>query len=142
MQTKPYHPHFHNQLFGGFDQYSVLGAMMAPAINGSVYTYELAPCFTLMEYEVYDLFKKILGWQSVDGIFTPGGSFANFMAITTSRYAAKPSSKAKGNGSQHLKIFTSETSHYSMKKGAHFCGIGEENVVYVKADENGRMIPS
>ena len=38
-QTKPYHPHFHNQLFGGFDQYSVLGAMIAPAINGSVYTY-------------------------------------------------------------------------------------------------------
>lgn len=28
-----------------------------------------------------------------------------------------------------------------MKKGAHFCGIGEENVIYVKADMSGRMIP-
>lgn len=38
-QVKPYHPHFHNQLFGGFDQYSYIGAVMAPTINGSVYTY-------------------------------------------------------------------------------------------------------
>ena len=80
---------------------------MTPAINGSVYTYELAPCFTLMEFEVYDLMKDLLQWRDLDGIFTPGGSFANFMAITTSRYAVKPSSKAKGNGSQPLKIFTS-----------------------------------
>ena len=86
--------------------------------------------------------KGLLKWKDLDGIFTPGGSFANFMAITTSRYAVKPSSKAKGNGAQPLKIFTSETSHYSMKKGAHFCGIGEENLVYVKADHSGRMIPS
>lgn len=27
-------------------------------------------------------------------------------------------------GSKPLKIFTSETSHYSMKKGANMCGIG------------------
>jgi glutamate/tyrosine decarboxylase-like PLP-dependent enzyme len=46
------------------------------------------------------------------------------MAITSSRYSVRPSSKSKGNGTQPLKIFTSETSHYSMKKGAHFTGIG------------------
>jgi glutamate/tyrosine decarboxylase-like PLP-dependent enzyme len=40
-----------------------------------------------------------------------------------------------------MKIFTSETSHYSMKKGANLCGIGEDNVIYVKADKCGRMIP-
>jgi len=28
-----------------------------------------------------------------------------------------------------------------MKKGAHFCGIGEDNLVYVKADPCGKMIP-
>jgi len=37
--VKPYHPHFHNQLFGGFDQNSLVGAMLAPCINGSVFTY-------------------------------------------------------------------------------------------------------
>jgi glutamate/tyrosine decarboxylase-like PLP-dependent enzyme len=30
--------------------------------------------------------KDLLGWDCIDGVFTPGGSFANFMAITTSRF--------------------------------------------------------
>ena len=52
-QTKPYHPLFFNQLFGGFDENSIMGAMMSPCINGSMYTYEMAPCFSLMEREIF-----------------------------------------------------------------------------------------
>ena len=29
-----------------------------------------------------------------------------------------------------------------MKKGANMCGIGSDNVVYVKTDDSRRMIPS
>ena len=116
--------------------------MIAPMINGSVYTYELAPCFTLMETECYEMFRQLLNWKAVDGIFTPGGSFANFMAISTARYNQNPKSKIKGNGTRPMKVLTSETSHYSMKKGVHFCGIGEENLIYVRADKSGRMIAS
>ena len=61
-QVKPYHPHFHNKLFGGFDEYSYVGAVMAPSINGNLYTYEIAPCFTLMEASVYEHMRKIIGW--------------------------------------------------------------------------------
>lgn len=61
-QVKPYHPHFHNQLFGGFDQYSYIGAVMAPSINGSVFTYEVSPCYTLMENSLYEHMRKIVGW--------------------------------------------------------------------------------
>lgn len=28
-----------------------------------------------------------------------------------------------------------------MKKGANLCGLGEDNVIYVKADNCGRIIP-
>ena len=41
-----------------------------------------------------------------------------------------------------MKIMTSEVSHYSMKKGANLCGIGTDNLVYVKTDQSGRMIPA
>jgi glutamate/tyrosine decarboxylase-like PLP-dependent enzyme len=41
----------------------------------------------------------------------------------------------------NLKIFTSEVCHYSMYKGAILCGIGSNNLIYVKTDENRRMIP-
>lgn len=39
LSVKPYHPHFHNTLFGGFDQYAISGAMLTPFVNGSMYTY-------------------------------------------------------------------------------------------------------
>jgi glutamate/tyrosine decarboxylase-like PLP-dependent enzyme len=81
-----------------------------------------------------------MNWKHVDGIFTPGGSFANFMAITTSRYNLNPQTKRQGNSNHPLKILTSETSHYSMKKGANFCGIGEDNVIQIKTDSCGRML--
>ena len=74
---------------------------------------------------------------------TPGGSFANFMAVHLSRTWLHPDFNKKGlYGCKPMKIMTSEVSHYSMKKGANMCGIGSDNIVYIKTDENRRMIPS
>lgn len=140
-QTKPYHPHFHNQLFGGFNEFSFLGAMMTPAINGSIFTYELAPCFTLMEMELFEHMRKQIGWDQIDGTMCPGGSFANFMGLHLSRHKIHPEFNKTGMHG-NLKIFTSEVCHYSMFKGAILCGIGSNNLIYVKTDENSRMIPS
>lgn len=38
-----------------------------------------------------------------------------------------------------LVLFTSELAHYSTKKMAVFMGIGSENCILVKVDENGKM---
>lgn len=50
----------------------------------------MASCFTLMEKEVYEHFRKVLEWDVVDGIMAPGGSFGNFIAIHTARFHAFP----------------------------------------------------
>jgi sulfinoalanine decarboxylase len=116
---------------------------MAQTINGSIYTYEVAPCYTLMENSLYEHMRKILGWEAVDGTMTPGGSFANFMAIHLARHRIHPEFTKKGiYGCKPMKVITSEVSHYSMKKGVNLCGIGTDNIIYVKVDENRRMIPS
>ena len=142
-QAKPYHPHFHNQLFGGFDQYSFAGALAIPAINGSIYTYEMAPCFTLMENSIWEHMRKVIGWEEIDGTMTPGGSFANFYAIHQARFREFPDVVKKGMiGLPPLKIFSSDCSHYSLRKGANLTGIGIDNVVKVPTDSVGRMIPA
>ena len=83
-----------------------------------------------------------MGWKHIDATMTPGGSFANFMAIHISRHRLHPDFSKKGlYGCKPMKIMTSEVSHYSMKKGANLCGVGTDNLVYVKTDESGRMIP-
>lgn len=107
-QTKPYHPHFHNQLFGGFDEYSYIGAFITPSINGSIYTYEVAPCFTLMEEYIFEHMRKVVGWPSIDATMAPGGSFANFLAIHLSRNRLHPEFNLKGMyNCKPMKIFTS-----------------------------------
>ena len=142
-QTKPYHPHFHNQVFGGFDQSSFLGAVSIPAINGSVYTYEMAPVFTLMENATWEYMRKCVGWEEIDGTMTPGGSIANFYSIHMAKNHAFPDINKKGLfGFPTMKMFSSDVSHYSLKKGANITGVGIDNVVPVPTDAESRMIPA
>ena len=102
----------------------------------------MASCFTLMEKEVYQHFRKVLEWHVVDGIMAPGGSFGNVIAIHTARFHAFPQVKEKGI--QHLpplKIMVSEVGHYILKKGVNLAGMGTDCLVNVKTDKIGRMCP-
>ncbi len=66
---------------------------------------------------------------------TPGGSFANYMGIHIARYKLHPEISKKGYyGMKTMIVFTSQVSHYSVKKGVNFCGMGTDNIVYVKSD--------
>jgi len=101
-------------------------------MNGSMYTYEIAPVFTLMENEVFDNFRKKLGWKIADGLMTPGGSFGNILAIQVARHKAFPEVKEKGiRDLPPLKIMVANNAHYSMKKGAFLCGLGSESLVLI-----------
>uniref|UniRef100_A0AAR2ISF8 Cysteine sulfinic acid decarboxylase n=1 Tax=Pygocentrus nattereri TaxID=42514 RepID=A0AAR2ISF8_PYGNA len=106
------------------------------------YTYEVAPVFVLMEDVVLRKLRSLVGWSEGDGIFCPGGSVSNMYAMNVARYWAFPQVKTQGLWTvPRLAVFTSQESHYSMKKSAAFLGIGTENVYHVKVDESGRMIP-
>lgn len=60
--------------------------------------------------------------------------------IVLARYRALPDIKTKGCfGRKQLVAFTSEESHYSFKKAAHWIGIGSDNLIAVKTDANGCM---
>ncbi|KAJ8278098.1 hypothetical protein GJAV_G00083800 [Gymnothorax javanicus] len=64
-------------------------------------------------------------------------------AMLLARFKMFPEVKEKGMSSvPRLAAFTSEHSHFSIKKGAAALGIGTDSVICVKADERGKMIPS
>lgn len=84
----------------------------------------------------------MIGPQWCDGIFCPGGSFGNGTAINLARFNRLPEVKSKGNAIlPKIKIFTSEECHYSIHKFAALLGIGEENVISIKTNEVGEIIP-
>lgn len=93
--VKTGHPYFVNQLFSCVDPYGFAGQVITDALNPSVYTYEVSPCFILMEEVVLKEMRKIVGWPNGDGdgIFCPGGSAANGYSISCARYRACPDIK-------------------------------------------------
>ncbi|XP_069120622.1 cysteine sulfinic acid decarboxylase-like [Argopecten irradians] len=138
--VKTGHPLFFNQLYGGMDQYTMGGAWLTDALNTSMFTYEVAPVFSVMEKYVVNKMLGIAGFSSGDGIFSPGGSVSNMYGLNLARCMRFPEVKMDGMSSvPPLRILASEQAHFSVKKGAAFLGFGMKNVVLVKCDSKGRM---
>ncbi|XP_010764534.1 acidic amino acid decarboxylase GADL1-like, partial [Notothenia coriiceps] len=133
---KTSHPRFFNQLFAGVDYHALAGRFLSEALNTNLYTYEVAPVFVLIETEVLRSLRQLVGWTEGDGIFCPGGSTSNMFAMNIARYRLFPEVKSQGLWAvPRLTIFTSAESHYSVKKGAAYLGIGTDNIIVVKVDE-------
>jgi len=144
LSVKTCHPYFFNQLYHGADEYGVAGSWLSDALNTNIHTFEVAPAFIIIEHHVLGYIRKLFGWgEEGDGIFSPGGSMSNMYGMMLARHFKFPELKTKGLfGHPPLVAFTSEESHYSIVKGANWLGMGVNNVVKVKTDEGGRMIPA
>ena len=90
------HPRFYNQLFSGVDEIGMMGLFLTAVTNTSMYTFEMAPVFSLMEGEVLSKMRELIGWQSGDGIFAPGGSISNLYGLLLARFQQFPETKSKG----------------------------------------------
>ncbi|XP_029930608.1 glutamate decarboxylase 1 [Myripristis murdjan] len=142
--VKTAHPRFFNQLSSGLDLIGLAGEWLTSTANTNMFTYEVSPVFILMEEILLRKMQSIVGWSEDegDGIFCPGGTISNLYSILVARYHFYPEVKTKGMAAlPQLVLFTSEHGHYSVKKSAAVLGIGSENVVVVKCDERGKMIP-
>ena len=136
------HPLFFNQLFAGTHPYSLAGEFISTTQNGSMFTYEIAPVYSIMEREICLKLASFIGWSDTDSILAPGGSLCNLYGLICARHKAFPKIKTAGSRNlPNMVILTSEHSHYSIGKFSIIMGIGTDNVVKVECDEDGRMCP-
>ena len=134
---------FMNQLYSGFNFPAFIGEIFTALANTSMYTYEVAPVATTIETEMIRLMNSYAGYTDGDGIFVTGGSNANLMAMFSARNKTVPESRFEGyNNTLKLKAFVNEQAHYSFEIAANVLGIGANNVIKVKSDTFGKMIPS
>ncbi|MFT4524008.1 MAG: sulfinoalanine decarboxylase [Granulosicoccus sp.] len=132
---------FFNQLFGGRQGKAVLGDLLAVMLNNSMYTYKVAGPQVGIEQEIIRQCCNLVGYgPQSNGTFPTGGSMSNYMAVIMARDAKDPECRTAGM-TKPLVIYTSKESHYSNAKNASFAGIGKNNIRYIQADSNGRMIP-
>ncbi len=134
---------FLNQLYQGFNFPAFIGEVFTVLANTSMYTYEVAPVATMIETGMIRLMNSYAGYADGDGIFLSGGSNANLVAMFSARNRIFPEGRFHGfDCKQKLKAFVNEQAHYSLETAANVLGIGAKNVIKVKADHLGRMIPS
>uniref|UniRef100_A0A4W3ICS1 Glutamate decarboxylase 1 n=1 Tax=Callorhinchus milii TaxID=7868 RepID=A0A4W3ICS1_CALMI len=139
------HPRFFNQLSSGLDIIGLAGEWLTSTANTNMFTYEIAPVFVLMEQITLKKMREMIGWQNGDGdgIFSPGGAISNMYGIMAARYKYFPDVKVKGmSAAPKLILFTSEHSHYSIKKAGAALGFGTDNVILLKCDKRGKVMPS
>ena len=140
--VKTGHGYFSNQLFGGMNLPAFLGDLITSLSNTSMYTYEVAPIATLMEIELIKKMNSFVGFEVGSGQFVTGGSNANLVALLCARNKVNPKVKNFGlHIEKPLTMFVSDQSHYSFLKAANVLGIGMNNVVKVKTDNHGAIIP-
>uniref|UniRef100_A0A8C3HQD0 Glutamate decarboxylase 2 n=1 Tax=Chrysemys picta bellii TaxID=8478 RepID=A0A8C3HQD0_CHRPI len=139
------HPRYFNQLSTGLDMVGLAADWLTSTANTNMFTYEIAPVFVLLEYVTLRKMREMIGWPGGcgDGIFSPGGAISNMYAMLIARFKMFPEVKEKGMAAiPRLVAFTSEHSHFSVKKGAAALGIGTDSVILIRCDERGKIIPS
>lgn len=133
---------FLNQLFSGFNFPAFIGEVFTTLANTSMYTYEVAPVATLIEVEMIKLMRSYAGFDKGDGIFLTGGSNANLVAMFSARNQVFPEGRLQGYDKElKLTAFVNQHAHYSFGTAANVLGIGTKNVIKVKADKEGKLIP-
>ena len=136
------HSQFANQLFSGFNLPAFAGDVCASLANTTMATFEAAPVATIIEETLVRKMCKLMGFDDGEGIFVSGGSQANMIATLCARNSMLPQVKRGGlSKNRKLVMFVSDQSHYSFCNAANILGIGSKNVMKVKSDSYGRMIP-
>ena len=136
------HPRFLNQLYGGIDPAGILGEWITAVTNTSMYTYEAAPVGTVIEIALLERLNRLAGFRAGEGIFAPGGSIANLMAVLAARHRAFPAVKHAGiSPAGRPVLFLSAEAHYSTPRAASVAGLGTAAAIAVPTDVVGRMVP-
>lgn len=140
-----HHPHYVAHLNCPIVIPAILAELVLSSINSSVDTWDQSAGATLIEQKLLDWTAARIGFdERADGIFTSGGTQSNLMAMLLARdHCAGLDHDVKTRGLpddyRKLRVFTSETSHFSVQKAAAILGLGYDAVVQVSCDRYFRM---
>ena len=120
---------------------SLVGDLVAAALNNNMLSVEMSPLFSRLEPLLLRQFAQMFGLgDRAGGILLSGGSLSNLQALAVARNAIL-SVKEKGIaglGKQPV-ILAAEAAHTSLEKAAMVLGLGTSGVVRVATNENAQM---
>ncbi len=130
---------FFNLLVGGEILPAVMAEMLTAVLNNTMHTYKSAGIHILIEQEVIKFFLKKVGYTNGDGIFGPGWSLTNMIALVLARNEKISSIKKSGIAGKKLVWYTSDQAHYSTEKFISVTGLGKDAIRILPTDNKGKM---
>ena len=130
---------------------ALVGEAVLSAVNSSMDTWDQSAGATMIERRLVEWAAERLQLGSAaDGVFTSGGSQSNFQALLIARNHAVAALRQDPDAAglrlpallDRLRIFTSEDSHFSIRKSASMLGLGFDAVVPVRCGTDHRMDPA
>ncbi|MGH1563270.1 pyridoxal phosphate-dependent decarboxylase family protein [Mumia sp. DW29H23] len=125
---------------------AVAAEAVLAAVNTSVDTYDQSTIGTFMERRLVAWTAGRIGFAHGDGIFTSGGTQSNLHALFLAREHALavhgtgvPTGAERSALQQRMLVVATESSHFSVQKSALLLGLGQDAVVAVPTDADGRM---
>jgi glutamate/tyrosine decarboxylase-like PLP-dependent enzyme len=148
----------------------MLSDYVLSATNTNVHAYGTSPFYATVEVTVLAAMRAVMGLpEQGDGIFCPGGSYSNLVAMLAARERCVPVNtvvslpwvqwtrncqestlrsfvlqglvKAAVSG-RRLVVLTSQQSHYSIKRAVAVLGLGHDAMVLVDCLPSGAMDPA
>lgn len=137
--VKTWHPNFMNQMSAGASFPAVLGAALATLMNGTLSTFEASPAATIIERNVAGWMADLLGMKpGSGGIFLPGSSLGNFLALVLARAA-----RLDGDTDHSARppvVLCSDAAHYSVANAVNLMGLGREALVTVATNDANEIL--
>ncbi|MBK5187217.1 MAG: aminotransferase class V-fold PLP-dependent enzyme [Gemmatimonadaceae bacterium] len=123
---------------------ALLGEMIAAALNVSAMTWRTSPAATELEGVVLGWIREMIGLpESFMGIVYDTASVALMHALAAAREVAGSEIRKRGligrGELRPLRVYASDQAHSSVERAMIVLGLGEENVVRVRSDEQFRM---
>ncbi len=113
---------------------SIVGDLVAGALNNNLLAEELSPSISVIENDLCKWFANEVGFgNSSGGIAASGGTLNNLNALVCAKFNAGLTSDAEAS------FIVSEEAHVSFKKCARIIGVKEENIICIETDIYGKM---
>jgi glutamate/tyrosine decarboxylase-like PLP-dependent enzyme len=142
----PFHtkPRFWGVVAGTGSPYGMLAEMLKGALNGGV---EVIVADAYVNRQAINWVKELLDFpETYSGVFTGGGSEANFTALAVARNTkAQEDMKEKGMQGQPSKmvLYCSDEAHACIERSVELLGLGNKALRWVPTDDNHMVkIPS
>jgi len=130
------HPAYMGYIPGGGLYSSAVAEFIAAATNRYAGAWFAAPAAARLESNVIEWFAQMMGYPATTrGIFTSGGSLANFSAVVTARRHLLGDDISRGT------MYMSTQTHHCLIKSGILAGLPEKNIRLIDVDENYRVQP-